>query len=74
MPKYTVILGQLVRETATVVVSAKSQQDLEKRLKEVYDAYDGPWSADIEWGTEPSDSNMVGGKANPKAKVQVVLK
>ena len=74
MPKFNVCLGRLVREQVTVVVEASSKEDLESRLGEVYDQYDGlDWAADTEWGYEPSDSHTVVGEAKPNAKVQITL-
>lgn len=75
MPKFEVQLGRLVRETASVVVEASSKKELESRLNEVYEAYEGDgWNPDIEWGCEESDSHFIMGKAKPRSKVQVTLK
>jgi hypothetical protein len=74
MPKFNVTLGRLVRESATVVVEAKDEKTLERRLHEVYEAYDGDWDQDVEWGCDESNSHIVEGPAKPRAKVQVKLK
>jgi hypothetical protein len=73
MEKFEVCLGRLVRETATVVVEAKSRRDLESRLSEVYEAYDGDWDPDTEWGCQESDSHAVLGEAKKGAEIQVSL-
>jgi hypothetical protein len=74
MTKFRVTLGRLVRESASIVVSAKSKKDLEARLHEVYEAYDGDWSPDVEWGCNESDCHTVDGGAPKRAKVDVTLK
>ena len=56
MPYFKVMLARLVRETATVVVKAKSREDLSERLSEVYerDEYEDQvfWEADYDWTPE----------------------
>jgi hypothetical protein len=73
MPKFKVVLGRLVRETASVIVEAPSLDELEGRLSEVYRRYDGDWAPDVEWGCEESDSHAVTGKAPSKSKVDIKL-
>jgi hypothetical protein len=72
MPKFNVCLGRLVREQATIVVEAKSKEDLEERLSEVYENYDGDWEEDMEWGCEESDShNIIGDAGDLPADVKL---
>ena len=60
MPLYNVCLGRLVREEVDIVVEAKSQEDLQQRLGEVFNKYEGvDWHPDNDWGVEPSDSHQV---------------
>ena len=73
MKEFEVCLGRLVRETATVVVEAKSRRDLKSRLSEVYEAYDGDWEPDTEWGCQESDSHAILGEAKKGTEIQVSL-
>ena len=71
---FNVCLGRLVRENATVTVEAKSKEDLQDRLHEVYDKYDGDgWVPDTEWGCEPSDTHVIEGEAEKDSPVDVTL-
>jgi len=75
MPKYKVCVGRLVRETATVIVSAPTRKILEANLGLVYEGCpDASWEADTEWGCEESDSHVVLGSASPRSKVEVIIK
>lgn len=74
MPKFKVTLGRLVRETASVVVEAESAKEVESRLSDVFEMYEGDWSEDVEWGCQESDSHTFDGDAPGNAKVDVTLK
>lgn len=73
MAKFYVTLGRLVREEATVVVEAKSANEVKERLHDVYEEYDGDWTEDVVWGCEESDSHTFDGDAPKNAKANVTL-
>ena len=74
MPKFEVEIGRLVREHLTLVVEGKSEKDVENRLHEVYQNYEGgDWVSDDSWGCEESDSHCLFGKAKKNAKVDIKL-
>jgi len=73
MAKFNVTLGRLVREEATIVVKAKSKKDLESRIHEVYEAYDGDWVEDVEFGCEESNCHTIDGLASKNAEVHITL-
>lgn len=74
MPKFRVLLGRLVRETVEITVEASSQKEVEDRMKEVYEDYDGcDWEPDDEWGCEPSDSHVVVGLAEKTEEPDIIL-
>ena len=75
MPKFTIQLGRIVRETRTLVVDAPSRMELENRLSEVYhdaDIDDG-WEDDNEWGCNESDSHAVVCEETPDTPADFVL-
>jgi len=71
--KFTVCLGRLVREYASVTVEADNEAQVMANLDKVYERYEGEWHPDKEWGCESSDSHTLAGPAKPHAKVQVTL-
>ena len=62
MPKFTIELGRLVRETRQLVVEAKSREELQDRLGEV-----------TAWGCEESDSHVIVCQEPDETKADFVL-
>ena len=63
MPKFAVEIAQLVRQTATVIVDAESQEELQNRLGEVYADVDDDrleWKLDGMWGADEGTHTIIG--------------
>lgn len=64
MKIYAVTLGRLIREETTVYVQAENQEDIEDTIKDLFDTVDWDacrkWELDADWGTERSDTHIIG--------------
>lgn len=62
MPKFSVQVAMLVRETRTVIVDAPSFEVLESRLDDVYELACelDEWVSDVEWGCDEGTHTIIG--------------